>query len=71
MPTPANAFDSTNRPFGEEVFGKPNQFFYSQILSLSVDLSHGDAAFKPVDWRVRFTPVFNINYVAVEEVGTR
>jgi hypothetical protein len=69
LPTPANGFDSTARPFEEEAFGRPDQFFTTNFLSLSVDLSHGDAAFKPTDWRIRLTPVFNVNYVDVEEVG--
>jgi hypothetical protein len=69
LPTPENAFDSTARPFGEEVFGRPNQFFYTHQFILSVDLFHGDASFKPVDWRVKVTPIFDINYLAVDEVG--
>src|SRR5262249_9666233 len=36
---------------------------------LSVDLFHGDAAFKPVDWRIKVTPVFDMNYLAVEELA--
>jgi hypothetical protein len=69
VPTPANGFDSTNRPGEEEVFGKPNQFFYTHLFILSADVFHGDAAFKPVDWRVKLTPIFDINYLDVEEVG--
>ena len=26
-------------------------------------------AFKPVDWRLRLTPIFNMNYLGVEELG--
>ncbi len=69
VPTPANVFESTARPGEEEVFGKPNQFFYTQFFSFSADLFHGDAAFKPADWRLRVTPVFDVNYLAVEELG--
>ena len=47
----------------------PNQFFYTQFFSLSFDLFHGDAAFKPVDWRVKVTPVFNVNNLSVEELA--
>src|SRR5207253_10055024 len=36
---------------------------------LSFDLVHGDAAFKPVDWRIKITPVFNLNEVAVSELA--
>jgi hypothetical protein len=69
LPTPAHGFEVTQRPFEEEFFGTPRQFFYTHDLLLSFDLFHGDAGFKPADWRVRLTPVFNINYLDVEEVG--
>jgi hypothetical protein len=69
VPTPATGFDSTARPFESNVFGRPNQFVYDNNLVLSLDLFHGDAAFKPVDWRVRLTPIFNVNDFAVDELG--
>src|SRR5262249_55226729 len=40
-----------------------------ETLFLSVDLFHGDAAFKPVDWRVKLTPAFNLNNLTVEELA--
>ena len=49
----------------------PNQFCLWQYFRLSLDLFHGDAAFKPVDWRVKLTPVFNVNYLDVERAGRR
>jgi hypothetical protein len=67
IPTATTPFESTTRPAQEEFFGRPNQFIYSQYMSLSVDLFHGDAAFKPVDWRVKVTPVANYNNLSVEE----
>jgi hypothetical protein len=33
------------------------------------ELVHGDAGFKPADWRVRITPVLNLNYLDVEELA--
>jgi hypothetical protein len=69
LPTPQNTFDSSARPDSFDPFGRPNQFFYSQFFSLSLDLFHGDAGFKPVDWRVKVTPVFNVNVLDVQEVG--
>ena len=39
--------------------------------SLSFDLFHGDAAFKPVDWRIKLTPTFNVNNLSVSELGDR
>jgi hypothetical protein len=67
VPTPTTPFESTARPAENEFFGRPNQFAYQQPFFLSFDLFHGDAAFKPVDWRIRLTPAFNINYLNVAE----
>jgi hypothetical protein len=69
IPTATTPFESTANPFQEGFFGKPNQFQYQQYFTLSADLFHGDAAFKPVDWRIKLTPVFNINYLAAEELA--
>jgi hypothetical protein len=69
VPTPATAFESTQRPFEANFFGRPDQFVLDDNVVLSFDLFHGDAAFKPVDWRVRLTPVFNVNYLSVDELG--
>lgn len=69
LPTPTTPFESTSRPFQEEFFGRPNQLFFTNCLQVSFDLFHGDAAFKPVDWRVKLTPVFNVNYIDVNELA--
>jgi hypothetical protein len=69
LPTATTPFESTDRPFQTDFFGRPNQFLYSQFFSLSTDLFHGDAAFKPVDWRIKATPVFNVNSLSVQELG--
>jgi hypothetical protein len=69
IPTATTPFESTARPFQEEFFGRPNQFFSNNFLAVSGDLFHGNAAFKPVDWRVKMTGVFNFNYLSVEELA--
>ncbi len=56
-------------PDSTQFFGRFGQFAMSQNLSFSVALFHGDAAFKPIDWQIKFTPEININYVAVRENG--
>ena len=68
-PIATSPFESTANPNSPEFFGKPNQFLYSQFFRLSLDLNHGDAGFKPTDWRVQITPIFNVNYLAVDELG--
>jgi hypothetical protein len=69
VPTPQNGFDSTSFPGGGEFFGNPNQFAVQQFFKLSFDLFHGDAAFKPIDWRIKLQPVFNMNDLDVQELG--
>jgi hypothetical protein len=69
VPTPTTPFESTTRAHREDFFGSPNQFLYSHYFSLGIDLFHGDAAFKPVDWRIKLTPTFNVNYLAVDELA--
>jgi hypothetical protein len=68
-PTGTTPFETTLRPNSPEFFGSPNQFAYSQNFFLSFDLFRGDTAFRPVDWRVKMTPAFNINSLQVNELG--
>jgi hypothetical protein len=56
-------------PDSTQFFGKFGQFALVQNLSFSFSLFHGDAAFKPIDWQIRFTPEVNLNYVVVRENG--
>ncbi len=67
VPTPSG--EITASPGETDFFGNPNQFFFRENLSVSFDLVHGDSSFKPVDWRIKVTPVFNVNYLDVEELG--
>ncbi|MCZ2343061.1 MAG: hypothetical protein LC104_14910 [Bacteroidales bacterium] len=69
IPTQTTPFESTARPFTNEFFGKNNNYFTSNFLFTSFDLFHGDAAFKPNDWRFRLTPVFNMNSLSVSELA--
>ena len=67
VPSPSNV--STARPGSSDFFGNGEQEFFDQTLRFVFDLSHGDAAFKPVDWRVRITPEFSLNDLNVRELG--
>jgi hypothetical protein len=69
IPTAQRGFESTARPASVDFFGRDGQFAFSELMTLSFDLFHGDAAFKPVDWRVKVTPAFNANTLSVQEVG--
>ncbi|MBM4075610.1 MAG: hypothetical protein FJ267_08200, partial [Planctomycetes bacterium] len=41
--------------------GDPDQIFSTHFFRLQMNLTHGTGAFKPVDWQIRVTPVFNLN----------
>jgi hypothetical protein len=67
LPVPSGV--STAQPGTPGFFGKGEQFFLDQLFIFSFDLFHGDAAFRPVDWRIRITPAVSTNYLAVRELG--
>jgi Carboxypeptidase regulatory-like domain len=67
VPSPSNV--SSARPGSSDFFGKGEQEFFDQTLRFAFDLSHGDASFKPVDWRIRITPEFSLNNLNVRELG--
>lgn len=69
VPTPTTPFESTSNPNSAEFFGDPDQFFLANNLAVSLDLVHGDGVFKPADWRVKATPIFNLNQLTVDELG--
>ncbi len=67
VPTPAG--ESTERTDSRGFFGEPNQQFIQQNLIAKIDLFHGSAAYKPFDWRLRVTPVWNLNFFEPREQG--
>ena len=69
IPTATTPFESTARPETTNFFGRPGQFSFAQLYTLSFDLFQGDAAFKPVDWRVKLTPALNANTLSVQELA--
>lgn len=69
IPTATTPFESTARANEPNFFGRPNQYFTTNFFSLFFDITHGDAAFKPADWRLRLVPTFNINNLTVQELG--
>jgi hypothetical protein len=67
LPVPSNV--SSAQPGSSAFFGKGGQFFLDQRFLFSFDLFHGDTSFRPVDWRIRITPVISLNYLKVRELG--
>jgi hypothetical protein len=69
VPTPTTPFESTVHPGSEEFFGDPDQFFLQNNAVLSTEWVHGDGAFKPADWRIKITQIFNVNHLVVDELA--
>lgn len=67
LPVPSGI--STASPGTSGFFGKGEQLFLDQLFLFSFDLFHGDAAFRPVDWRIRMTPAISLNYLDARELG--
>lgn len=66
---PAPSGVSATEPGSAGFFGRGEQAFVDQTLRFSFDLFHGDASFKPVDWRIRVTPELSLNDLDVRELG--
>ena len=70
IPTPASGgFESTARPGSFQFFGRNSSFINLDFFSVSFDLFHGDAAFKPVDWRIKITPTLGLSNFSFSERG--
>jgi hypothetical protein len=69
VPTPTTPFESTAHPGSEEFFGDPDQFFLQNNAVLTTEWVHGDGAFKPADWRLKITQIFNVNHLVVDELA--
>lgn len=67
LPVPSGV--GSDDPDSSDFFGRMGQFALSQNFSFSATLFHGDTAYRPVDWQIRFTPEVNVNYLKVRENG--
>jgi len=67
IPLPSNV--SAANPGRADFFGSGDQIFFNQNFILSLEFFKGDTAFRPRDWELRITPVFNITYLNAKETG--
>jgi hypothetical protein len=65
LPVPTGA--STARPGTYSFFGRGGIYVPVTAARASFDLFRGDTVFRPVDWRVRFAPAYNANFVNLSE----
>jgi Class III cytochrome C family len=67
LPVPSDV--SSQDPDRSEFFGNGDQYLPRQTFVVSADLFHGDTSYKPIDWRIKVTPAFQVNYLHTEENG--
>lgn len=68
FPVPVATPDSGD-PGSNDTIGDGEQQVYAQNLIAEFVLYQGSTVFKPPDWEIRFTPVFNLNHAEVNEPG--
>ena len=66
---PTGAGISTARSESTDFFGRSESYTISNNLSATIELFKGETSFKPIDWAIRITPIFNINFTDVSENG--
>ena len=64
---PATNAVSTADPDSFEFFGDGEQTFLRQSFRVGMELFRGAAGFRPVDFSIKVTPEFNINYLRARE----
>ncbi len=67
LPTPSDV--SSARPGSYQFFGNGSSLLFNQNFPLTVELFEGNAGFRPRQWELRATPVFNVNYLSAREQG--
>ncbi|MEO8593850.1 MAG: hypothetical protein ABI759_11060 [Candidatus Solibacter sp.] len=67
IPVPSVASAADAGEFG--FFGRGEQFALQQNFRFGFSLFRGSAGFQPVDFELKVTPEFNINYAAARENG--
>ena len=65
VPTPSGV--SALEQGSDAFFGRSDRFLVNEKVRLTLELYHGDVAYRPRDWEVRITPVFDYNYTRLRE----
>lgn len=60
---------STKNPNSNNVFGDGDQNFFAENIIASFSIIKGDTAFKPPDFELRITPIFQVNRLYAQENG--
>ena len=67
LPTPVGP-QTSDRPGSLDTFGRGRQSTIAETLATSVSLIKGDTTFRPPDYELRLSPVFNLNRSQAQEV---
>ena len=67
LPLPSGV--SAENPRDRNFFGNGEQAEIGQNFRLSFDLFRGDTSFRPIDFRIHFTPEFSLNLLQTRERG--
>lgn len=66
---PVGSGVSAARANSTDFFGRSESYTLSNNLSATLEIFKGETAFKPVDWAIRVTPIFNINFTETKETN--
>lgn len=69
LPTPTTPFEATRVPGQAEFFGDPDQYFFNQNTSATLEFFRGSSSFKPMDWRAKVNLIYNQNHLVADELG--
>ena len=69
LPTPTTPAIATGDPSMATEWGDPDRFLLWQSYRGSIDLFRGDAGFRQPDWRLKITPIWNLNHRVADELG--
>lgn len=67
LPVPSGI--SAEQPGESTFFGRGEQAFAAQTFFFTFDLFRGDTSFRPADFRIRFTPAIDLNFLQTRERG--
>jgi hypothetical protein len=68
VPTPVS-FQQASTAGQNSIFGRYGRTAVDETAIMNLDLFKGDTAFKPPDFEIRLTPVFNFNHTEAQEAG--
>lgn len=69
LPTPTTPFEATRNAGAAEFFGDPDSYLFVQNNALSIEMFQGSSSFKPMDWRAKFTFIYNLNHLVADELA--